>query len=876
MYSFKSIVSFIYLSLISINYIAQCNSSLPPTNTIGFGAAIGPTGWTIQGSPDGSNVNQWGAGYSHYVNGVATVVSPPPGGGNFFTAWEGGESGSVTFTVTTTGDLTIYVGGFGTSGQTGGAPNGFTADVQDFRVDLAGGGSLYGTGTITDDGNWHPVIISNIPPGTHTFVFEPAAGSVGTENMISIAITDNNFTCGCTTPTELNIINDTTICGASITPFTLNSPNYVSYSWETLTGTVLSTTQSYSIQTPNTYVLKTIGDTANGQCNGVDTISVILNPSPVVSFTVDNACIGVPTLFNNTSSVQSPSNITSYTWDFGDGNNAFIENPNHTYVNQGTYNIKLVVETNNGCIDSLTSNTVTINPDPIADFNISDDCVNEAAQFTDNSTITSGNITNWEWIFDDGTPSDFNQNTNHFYNQDGNYQPSLIVTSGFGCKDTIQKSTTRHPVPFMDFSSISACVYNPITFINNSSINAPSNISNWIWNFGDGSPFATEENPEHQYGNSGIYNVTLIASSNLGCVSDVSFPIQVFPKPSANYTASDVCENKPPMYFIDLSSVNNGNITNWEWNFGDGNSSTFQIPSNNYNVAGNYDVELIVTTNNNCKDTIIQPVTIHPKPTADFIIDNTEGCSPVCVNFSDNSTHNATNITEWQWNLGNGNGSSISNPTNCYINPSNSDDYIYNVSLIIKNDLGCFDTIQKDNIITSWYSPLADFTVNPEEANIYEAEINTTNTSTGATSYNWDFNNGDSSSNFEPVINYRDTGTYNVQLIVSTTNNCVDTLMKPVKITPVASIFIPNSFTPNNDGKNDVFIFKQLGIDVSTSKFSIFDRWGTLIYYTENGAPWDGTYKGEPVMQDTYVYQLTCEDILGKYYEYEGHVLLLK
>jgi gliding motility-associated-like protein len=116
----------------------------------------------------------------------------------------------------------------------------------------------------------------------------------------------------------------------------------------------------------------------------------------------------------------------------------------------------------------------------------------------------------------------------------------------------------------------------------------------------------------------------------------------------------------------------------------------------------------------------------------------------------------------------------------------------------------------------------------------------------------------------------------NIQLVVSSANNCSDTITKPVNITPVASVIIPNSFTPNNDGKNDVFIFKQLGIDVLTSEFSIFDRWGTQIYYTENGTPWDGTYKGELVMQDTYIYRLVCEDLLGKYYEYEGHVLLLK
>ena len=97
-----------------------------------------------------------------------------------------------------------------------------------------------------------------------------------------------------------------------------------------------------------------------------------------------------------------------------------------------------------------------------------------------------------------------------------------------------------------------------------------------------------------------------------------------------------------------------------------------------------------------------------------------------------------------------------------------------------------------------------------------------------------------------------------------------------IKITPVASIYIPNTFTPNGDGENDGFIYRGFGIDASTTKFFIFDRWGLLIYYTEDGTPWDGMYKNEIAMQDSYVYKFICNDVLGKPHEYIGHFMLLK
>ncbi len=719
--------------------------------------------------------------------------------------------------------------------------------------------------TLSIDGN----VVLNIDG-----CFNP--GKFGFFNSSQANVTYSNFT---STP-KADFTYDNNVClGTPINTniFCNTIPNpYQQIIWDfgdgTIVNNVINATHTY--QSSGTYNIKLYIQDLDG-CEDSVTKPITIFPNPNTDFTVDDVCLNNPSIFVNSSTINAPDNIATYNWNLGDGNISTIANPNHTYATEGTYNVKLVLESNNGCLDSMLT-TTRVNPKPIAAFNVNDDCVNIAAQFTDNSTISSGNITNWEWNFDDGTPFDFNQNPSHFYTNDGTYSPVLIVTSDFGCKDTLEQTTNRHAIPQVDFSASPVCQYDSINFINNSSINAPSTITNWIWNLGDGSPFSASENLNHQYNMSGVYNVTLIASSSFGCVGDISLPVQVYPVPTANFSNTSVCENKPPMYFIDLSSIANGTITNWEWDFDNGYSSTFQVPNTHYSSAGTYDVQLIVTSNNNCVDTVEIPVTVDPKPNAEFVVDITEGCSPVCVSYSDNSNSNATSIEEWQWNLGNGEGSFDQNPTTCYVNNSNTDDVEYSVSLIIKNDLGCYDTITETNLITSWHNPLADFDITPEETNMYEGEIETFNNSLGAINYSWDFNNGDSSDLFEPIVVYSDTGTYAIVLAVATENNCVDTAIKPVVITPIASIYVPNTFTPNGDGNNDGFIYTGFGIDETSDKFYIFDRWGTQIYYTENATPWDGMYKNEQAIQDSYVYKLVCRDVLGKAHEYIGHFILLR
>jgi len=193
----SSVFLFLFIGFQEAN-AQSCVTGVPRTSTIAIGAAKVPTGWTMIGSPDGSSRSGWQNKYSHYVNSVATTPAPTPDGSiNFLTASEnptwGIEAATAPFTVTTAGsELTVYLGGFSTSGSTGGRPSGFTVDAQDVHITL-NGTRIDGVGTIAEDGGWHPVVFSNLAVGNYIFHIEPRLGAVGRTNMISLVVGPDNL-----------------------------------------------------------------------------------------------------------------------------------------------------------------------------------------------------------------------------------------------------------------------------------------------------------------------------------------------------------------------------------------------------------------------------------------------------------------------------------------------------------------------------------------------------------------------------------------------------------------------------------------------------------------------------------------------------------
>ena len=251
-------------------------------------------------------------------------------------------------------------------------------------------------------------------------------------------------------------------------------------------------------------------------------------------------------------------------------------------------------------------------------------------------------------------------------------------------------------------------------------------------------------------------------------------------------------------------------------------------------------------------------------PNANFTFSNPAGCAPLCNVFGDVSNPNCTGIF---WDFGDGNTSTQSNPSHCYTAPGT-----YSVMMICTDASGCADTIIQNNIITVYPIPVAAFTVSPSVVIVSPpntpVQVCFTNGTTNATIYSWDFgdaaSSADTSYSTDPCYTFPDTGTYCVTLQTFSVNGCADTTSICVIIIPDFHLTVPNVFTPNGDGQNDIWYIESVGLKDLAVK--IYNRWGELVYdLTGVNNGWNGKNKNGKMCSDgTYYYVATANSITNE------------
>ena len=315
-------------------------------------------------------------------------------------------------------------------------------------------------------------------------------------------------------------------------------------------------------------------------------------------------------------------------------------------------------------------------------------------------------------------------------------------------------------------------------------------------------------------------------------------------------------------------------------NGGDGNLTYTWLPLNVTGTSATTTVNATTTysviVTDGCgtpADTAVVTVAVNPAPIVNIsATTTTSGCEDHCVTFT-NSTPNTATIA---WVFGNNLGTSTSsNPTYCF-----TDAGTYDVTATVTDIIGCVGTTTLSNYVTVWPLPIADFSASPQPATQLNNEVSFTDLSIGAVSWIWSFGSDDSASVLQnPTYEFQDSGIFMVQLIVTNQFGCQDSITLPIIVQEDYAVYIPNTFTPNADGHNDLF-FPQ-GIGVNTEKYTmyIFDRWGNMIYQTSTWpGGWDGTVQGTSRLcqVDTYVYKIVTEDPSGTRKQYVGHVNLVR
>ncbi len=240
-------------------------------------------------------------------------------------------------------------------------------------------------------------------------------------------------------------------------------------------------------------------------------------------------------------------------------------------------------------------------------------------------------------------------------------------------------------------------------------------------------------------------------------------------------------------------------------------------------------------------------VIVSPKPSVSFMPDLFNGCEPHTVNFTDFSS---PNITQWQWDFGDGFTSTVMNPTHTYSAG------VYTVSLSVSNSDGCTGNLTVPNMINAYPSPKAYFDPVPAVSSIDFPTINFNNMSTNGATWQWDFgepsSGSDNNSTLEhPSHTYGGDGVYTVWLVVYSSNGCVDSISREVMII-IDKIEIPNVITPNSDGFNDFFVIKNID-KLRSSRLTIYNRWGKKIYEMES---YDNKWNAEGHSDGVYFWVL--------------------
>lgn len=660
----------------------------------------------------------------------------------------------------------------------------------------------------------------------------------------------------------------------------LSAPDGFSYKW--FPGG--ETTRDIKVMNPNP------GDSAYVELttlNGCKT-SVGISLYPTVAKAIFTAAPTVACLKNTVAFVDSSSShytgnnskipIASWNWNFGDGTTSSQQSPSHTYTAVGTYTVNLKVINQTGCADSIQK-IIQVLPVPLADFISTDVCVNSTASFKDFSQITGSTqvITNWLWTFKDDNSTSTTQNSSHVYTAPGTYTVNLSIKTDQGCVDDTSKTIKVWALPKSNFSASEVCVGDTTVFTDQSLAGDPGdNIVNRVWDFGDGSALSGNINPTHNFSAAGTYNVHLIVSTSRGCVKDTTISVVVHPTPKAIFSMSSVCKGNPTV-FTDLSTPQS-DINTWQWYFDDviNNTSNLQNPTHIYDSSMVYHPSLVVASKYGCSDSISIPIDIPPLPVVAFDANKYEGCSPLCVNFIDLSFSSPDIINKWSWSFGDGGTSTIQNPPYCYNDPGT-----YTVGLSVETANSCKASLVWPDMIHVYPHPVADFDANPTKTTVSAPTITFTDKSSGATTWRWTFGDNDGAQVQDTSHTYSKDGTYTIWLYVVNQYGCVDSISKEIVITPEWTFYVPNAFTPNNNGVNDGFI--GYGTNISNFEMLIFDRWGNMIYDCKDiTQPWNGRVHngagGEKVaQQDVYVWKITFTDNVDlKKHSYIGHVTLVK
>jgi len=400
----------------------------------------------------------------------------------------------------------------------------------------------------------------------------------------------------------------------------------------------------------------------------------------------------------------------------------------------------------------------------------------------------------------------------------------------------------------------------------------------WIMDLGAGIfDTVTTRDASFVFPEEGQYTGTLLLNEGFDCADTASLLIDVFPPTVPDFSFTyDTCI-AGPVVFENLSTTQSNGIVIYDWDFGEGIPeavSSLENPEFTYPTPGIKPVTLTVVDVNACEHTITKNVEYYPVAETLIAIPNSfVGCTPAALTFNNLSEPINEEYTIL-WDFGDGNTSSELSPIHLYENEG-----IYTVNLEVTSPIGCYNDRNFPNLIRVKPSPVADFDCSPEEFNSLNNDIFLTDQSLLAERLQWIIPGVGTSDELNPMFSLPDTGVYEINLIAIHESGCPDTMTKFIDVIPLNTLFFPNAFTPNNDGKNDTFKPEGLIEGYSEFELNIWNRWGEMIYTSPDiYQGWNGSKNnvGDPSPIGTYVYTYSYISGRGENETGEGKIILLR
>jgi len=569
--------------------------------------------------------------------------------------------------------------------------------------------------------------------------------------------------------------------------------------------------------TPGTYSVTLVVRNQNGVDAETKTAYITVFPSPVARFSANRreTCLGTAIQFTD-NSTDPAGTIVSWLWNFGDGTTSTQQNPTKSYSENGFYNVSLTVTSSTGCRNTSSSARFIRIFSGIANaFTVEKDssCIAPFRVRLRNETTGPGALA-YQWDFGNGTSSGL-QNPTALYNSPGQYTITLRTISSFGCTEVSQQTINLTEESFNIGGPANVCLNSTETFQFNGSGNPDS--LRWILpdTTATGNAFSNRFNT---LGNTPIKLIAYYGS----CIDSVQENILVNPLPSVTFnpTASRFCSAPRTINF----TANSTTAVAWNWNFGNGTTSALPNPSAIYNNQGNFQVSLTVTDQNGCRNTATVPNAVIITPPV--LVPNSisaEGCVPFV--YQPNPIVNTVDpIVSYAWDFGDGTTGTGRNPVKTYPNPGN-----YSVRLTVTTAGGCTESFLVNNAVQTGNLPGTSFTTSLTNACVEQA-IQFTNTSVQSDEWIWDFGDGTSSNEENPLHAYAQPGVYTVRL-TAINNGCAQSFTFPTPIT----VLPPRAFFGYTSNCADIFSIQFINQSFTDPTL------GAVTYFWQFGDPGNNT-----------------------------------